>query len=355
MDENWKVLSSLFPLGWKQMAQRCGAVERLRGFRSSEVLLRMILLHVGKGYSLRETTVQAKLAHWADISDVALFKRLRQSEEWLRSLCVGLLKESKCLPVKHTALALIRVVDGTVVKEPGKTGSQWRILYSLRLPSLACDFFELTATMGEGCGESLNRLPVTSHELIMADAGYCSVAGIDSVHQRGADVLVRINPQSFVAFSPQGTRFALAARLRSLSESGQIGEWPVVLHGPHSSLSGRVCAVRKSEHAIRLAHRRLHRRSSKKQMLTRPLTLEFAKYVLVFTTRPIGSAKEVLQLYRMRWQVELAFKRLKTIAQLGHLPKHDEKSSRAWLYGKLFVALLVQKAICIGHDISPSR
>ena len=64
-------------------------------------------------------------------------------------------KESECLPVKHTALALIRVVDGTVVKEPGKTGSRWRILYSLRLPSLACDFFELTATMGEGCGESL--------------------------------------------------------------------------------------------------------------------------------------------------------------------------------------------------------
>src|SRR5258705_3600556 len=126
MDKDWKVLSSLFPLGWKQMAQRCGAVERLRGFRSSEVLLRMILLHMGKGYSLRETTVQAKLANWADISDVALFKRLRQSEEWLRSLCVGLLKESNGLPVKHTALALIRVVDGTVGKGTGKTGSQWR-------------------------------------------------------------------------------------------------------------------------------------------------------------------------------------------------------------------------------------
>ena len=246
----------------------------------------------------------------------------------MRSLCVGLLKENNGSPVKQTALTPIRVVDGTVVKEPGKTGSQWRILYSLSLPNLACDFFDLTATMGEGSGESLNRLPVTSHELIMADAGYCSVARIDSVHQMGADVLVRINPQSFVAFSPQGTRFALTARLRSLSESGQIGQWPVVLHGPRSSLSGRVCAVRKSEQAIRLAHRRLHRRSSKKQMRTRPVTLEFAKYVPVFTTRPIGSAGEILRLYRMRWQVELAFKRLKTIAQLGHLPNSPWCKSR---------------------------
>jgi hypothetical protein len=85
MEENWRVLSSLFPVGWQQMARPCGAIERLRGFRSSDVLLRMILLHVAKGYSLRETSVQAKLANWADISDVALLKRLRQSEEWLRS------------------------------------------------------------------------------------------------------------------------------------------------------------------------------------------------------------------------------------------------------------------------------
>jgi hypothetical protein len=354
MEENWRILSSLFPVGWQQMARQCGAIERLRGFPSSEVLLRMILLHVGKGYSLRETTVHAKLANWADISDVALLKRLRQSEEWLRSLCMELLKENGGLLLKQTAFAPIRVVDGTVVKESGRTGSQWRILYTLRLPSLVCDFFDVTATVGKGSGESLNRLPVVPHELILADAGYCSVAGIEYVHHRGADVLVRINPQSFVAFSPQGARVALKTRLQGLSRPGQIGQWPVVLHGPHSSFSGRVCAVRKSELAIRLAHRRLHRRSSKKQMRTRPETLEFAKYVLVFTTRSAGSAEEILHLYRMRWQIELAFKRLKSLVQLGHLPKHDGFSSRAWLYGKLFVALLTQKVIRIGRDISPS-
>jgi len=89
-------------------------------------------------------------------------------------------------------------------------------------------------------------------------------------------------------------------------------------------------------------------------MCTRPETLEFAKYVLVFTTRSVGSAEEILQLYRMRWQIELAYKRLKSLAQLGHPPKHDGQSSRAGLYGKLFVVLLAQKAIRVGRDISPS-
>ena len=97
----------------------------------------------------------------------------------------------------------------------------------------------------------------------------------------------------------------------------------------------------------------MHRKASKKQMSTRPGTLEFAKYVLVFTTRSSGSAAEVLELYRMRWQIELVFKRLKSLAQLGHVPKYDDRSSRAWVYGKLLVALLTQKLIRIGRTISP--
>jgi hypothetical protein len=52
-EENWKVLASLFPTGWQQTAWQSGAIERLRGFPSSDVLLRMLLLHVARGYSLR--------------------------------------------------------------------------------------------------------------------------------------------------------------------------------------------------------------------------------------------------------------------------------------------------------------
>jgi hypothetical protein len=90
-------------------------------------------------------------------------------------------------------------------------------------------------------------------------------------------------------------------------------------------------------------------------MRTKPETLEFAKYVLIFTTRSMDTAEQTIDFYRMRWQIELAFKRLKSLARLGHLPKHDERSSQAWLYGKLFVALLAQKTIRSGRDISPAR
>jgi hypothetical protein len=72
---------------------------------------------------------------------------------------------------------------------------------------------------------------VGPHELILADAGYCSVGGIEYVQRSGADVLVRVNPQSFVAYSADGRRISLLPRLRTLFKVGQFGEWRVVLHG----------------------------------------------------------------------------------------------------------------------------
>ncbi len=174
---SWK-LASLFPAGWQQVAWQSRAVERLRGFPSPDVLLRMLLLHVARGYTLRETVVRAQLANWADIPDVALLKRLRNSEEGLRLLSIELLRENVAYRLEEAISRTIRIVDGTIVREPDKTRSQWRILYSIRRPSLVCDFFKVTATIGEGSGESFNRLPVGPHELILADARYCSIAGL---------------------------------------------------------------------------------------------------------------------------------------------------------------------------------
>ena len=86
-EEDWQVLASLFPAGWQQQAKQTGAIERQRGITAPDSLLRLFLLHVARGYSLRETAVRAKEGGVATISDVGLLKRLRRSEEWLHWLC----------------------------------------------------------------------------------------------------------------------------------------------------------------------------------------------------------------------------------------------------------------------------
>lgn len=113
--------------------------------------------------------------------------------------------------------------------------------------------------------------------------------------------------------------------------------------------------IRKSRPAIELALKKLRRRASRQGRKLEPETLIYAQYVMVLTTFPESEfpAEAVLEHYRFRWQVELVFKRLKQIAQLGHLPKSDEQSSQAWLYGKLFVALLTNKLVERARAFSP--
>jgi hypothetical protein len=110
------------------MAWQSGATKRSRGFPSFDVLLRMLMLDIARGYPLRETVLRAKPTNWTDISDVALLKRLGSSVEWLRFLCVELLRENVGYQLEKGVIRTVGIVDGMIVKEPGKTGSQWRIL-----------------------------------------------------------------------------------------------------------------------------------------------------------------------------------------------------------------------------------
>ena len=354
-DESWELLLSLLPWGWEQQAVLCGAVERLRGFRSTGELLRVLLMHVGKGYSLRETAVRARRSGLADVSDVALLQRLRKVQRWWRYLCSALLQESGWSVGADPRHWNLRAVDGTLVQEPGRTGTQWRIHYSLRLPSLECDSFEISAARGAGTGEKLERLAVAPGDLILADRGFCRPAGVAAVARHDAALIVRLHSSSLPLYHADGRRCVVLEQIRQLTEPGQIGEWNVQVRSAEGAIEGRLCALRKSEQDAARAERRVVRKSQKNGSAIRPATLEFACYVLVFTTVPASdfNAAEVLELYRSRWQIELAFKRLKSLAQLGHLPKHDEDAARAWLYGKLLLALLSQKLARLGRDFSP--
>jgi hypothetical protein len=355
LSEDWRVLLGMFPAGWEELGRSTGAVSRLRGFNSLNDLFRTLLLHVGCGWSLRETAVQAKLAGIADVSDVTLLNRLRGAEDWLRQLCRQLWKDNGVSLEPALKGRPIRVVDATVVREPGKTGGQWRIHYSIRLPSLECDHFELTPVQGKHNGERLGRFEFQAGELVLADAGYSHPPGIAAVAGRGADVCVRLNRWSLPLLDEKGRPFPLQKKIKSMRKAGEVAEWRVWARCGTQRIAGRLCGIRKSEDAIQRAHRKLTRRQQRGLGKITPEKLEYARYVLVFTTLTAGqaTARQVLECYRLRWQIELTFKRLKSVAQLGHVPKQDDQSSRAWLYGKLFVALLSQKLARIGSAVSP--
>lgn len=354
-DEDWKLLVSFLPRDWKELAQTARAMKGLRQDKSEENYLRVLLMHLGCGLSMRETVVRAQEANLADLSDVALLKRLRKSQEWLYQLCRALFEERGIRP-KVASSHELRLIDATEVKEPGKTGSLWRIHYSLRWPSLKCDFFKLTATEGKGTGESLQQFPLEAGDYVIADRGYCHASGIHHAALRKAFVAVRLNPDGIILNTPQGDEFALLNQLKSVPQTGQVAVWNVMIpYEDKAPVAARVCVIRKTKAAIALAQKKLRRKASKQGSELRPQTLIYAEYVMVLATFPPGQfpAALILQWYRFRWQIELVFKRFKQIAQLGHLPKEDPQSAKAWLYGKLLVALLTDKLIQQARALSP--
>ena len=351
-EDDWKVLTSFLPAHWELEAKRLGALRRCRKFADADALLRTLLIHLAEGCSLRETAVRARKGGIASVSDVALLKRLKRSGEWFRWMAMGLMqawieKQPSSVFGDHVRL---RIVDGSNVQEPGSTGSSWRIHYSIRLPSLQCDEVYVTEPK---VGESFTNFGVRAGDVFLGDRGYAHRRGIAHVVGGGGDVLVRINLTNVPLENPDGSCFALLQQLRTLQRT-QLGDWPVWVRFEDERMEGRLCALKKDQRSAERARKKVLKENGRKGQV-KPETLEAAGYIFVFTTldRDAFAPTAILEIYRGRWQVELVFKRLKSIISLGHLKKIDPESAQAWIHGKLVVAFLIEALLVAGERFFP--
>jgi hypothetical protein len=357
MNQDWQLLTTFFPAKWQELAIQAQVTKGSRKNKPVEDLLRVILMHVACGYSLRETVARAQKAGLANMSDVALLKRLRKCKEWLYNLCLELFIEFGITMNGVNNTANFRLFDATHVKEPGKTGSQWRIHYSFQVPNMQCDFFKITKTKGADVGEDLRQFPIEAGDYIIVDRGYSRASGIAYIVDKGAFVSVRVNTVALMLIDPaDDEKFALVAKLQTITVSLQVGSWNVNTVTPEErKIKGRICAIRKTPEAIEKAHKNAKLEAARKGRKVREDTLFFAEYVIIFSTFPeeTFTPEKILEWYRIRWQIELVFKRFKQITHMGHLPKYHDESAQAWLYGKLFIALVTEKIMRNSQAISP--
>jgi len=349
LDEDWVVVESLLPRGWEEAARRTGALRRERGFDGPGTLLRVLLMHLVDGCSLRETAARARAGGLAQVSDVALLNRLRGCGEWFRWMGEQISRHLSNNSVEVIAGRRVHLADATVVCEPGATGSTWRLHYLIDLTTLACEHVEVTSPK---VGESLTLFDVKKGDVLMADRGLASRRGIRHVVDRGGDVVVRTNLTNVPLENADGSGFKLLTRLRKLLV-GHAAAWPAVMRDERGTVPVRVCGIKKSAEQTRQAQERIRQQAIRKGKETQAQTLEMAGYVVVLTTLEDVKPEAILELYRYRWQIELAFKRLKSLLQLGHLKKTDPPGAKAWLQGKLFVAALIELLIATGERFSP--
>jgi len=348
----WEILRGWLPEDLDERARAHGFFQRARGLTDAERWLRLLLMHVAGGLSLEQAALRARELGLAEVSAVAMFKRLRKADAWLQDLCGHLLREQqrRLGPCAWPQQYRVRAIDATDIQEPGSTGSAWRIHYSIRLPQLLCDHYELADATG---GEKLGRFRFSPDELILADRGYSHRAGAALVLDGGAALLLRWNPAIFPVESVQGRPFDVLARLRRLPARG-VGEWPIQFRHGGKTYRLRLCAIRKNRVAAERAHRKALRKAQRNGTTAQPESLELTAYILVLTSLPAAfSARDVLEFYRCRWQVELAFKRLKSLLGAGHVPKSDDRSARAWMQAKLLTALLLERLLLEAKVFSP--
>ena len=354
--EDWEIINSFLPKHWQWQARACGAVNRMRGARDFASLFKLLMLHISGSLSIEQTCVRARELGIARVSAMAFYKRLRKAGGWFAWMCEAMIKQHQGGAFLQGALKGRRVlaVDGSDITEPGAKGSGYRLHYAVQLPQLRCVHAQFTT---QEVAESVEVFPVKAGDVVMADRAYAKRRQLAWLIERGADAIMRMSPTLLPVEGQndsEGIAFDWLKHLRKL-KGCKAREWKVRFTHEGRTYALRVCAVRKSVTAYEKCLEAIEREARKKKREVRPETLEYAKYVIVLTTLETGElgTAQVLEVYRSRWQVELAFKRLKSLLDAGSVPKSDEASALAWMQGKMLEALLVEKLLGEAGAFSP--
>ena len=337
---DWPSLLSALPsdLDLTALARSKKAIVRCRRVADGETLLRLALWYGPCGMSLRSASAFSTGTEAAVLSDVALFKRLAGAGDWLEAVAAALLAEK--LSDEAGPPRPIVIVDGTSIGAPGGNGSDW-VLHGRCDPETGFNGFELTDQHG---GETLTRHTFRAGDIVLADRGYAHIKGLRHVLDQGADFIVRTGWKKLALRDEEGGKFDPLALFKGL-QPGQTADVAITIATPDKPLPVRLVVFAKDEAAVQAEVRRVNRKAARNQCQVDPRSQMAARYVMVVTSLDPQTypAEKILALYRRRWQVEIAFKRLKSLIHMDRLPAKNKGLARTWLYAHLVFALLLDK------------
>lgn len=339
---DWTTIQSYLPADYRQLADEHKQVQTQFGnakIRTADDLLRLALLHVGADLPLRQTVVLMAEGGGPAVSHVRLHKKMFRAMPYFRALVRSMVNTTPADPERWAGYEVV-TVDASSVCGPGADNADARLHVQMRVTDL--DFLSVRVE-GLEIGESFKRFSWKPGQLAVGDRGYCQPPGIGWVTAQGADVLVRVNRQALPMSDPSGERIDLMQWLRGL-KGHHASEREVVIRDKEQQreIRGRLVAMRLPVAQAEKARARLKRELGGK---VSDLDREAAAYVVLFTTVPRArlDTERCLELYRLRWQIELLFKRWKSLCGFDRLPNYLDETITSWLYAKVLLALLMQR------------
>jgi DDE family transposase len=326
-------------------ARETKAFLRRREIATPVDLLRLILAYCLDERGLRLTAAWAAAVGLVDISNVAVFYRLRRCGDWLAFLVGQAL--TAAAPEK-TRGRLIRIIDATTVPKAGPAARQesklWRIHSAFDLPHERFGHFELT---DEGAGETLDRIPVVKGEIRIGDRAYLQPPRMAAVLEAGADFVIRAGWKCARWLDAGGEPLDLIAELRNAEARGLLDRPIWIARKKAAPLALRLVAIKKPPTAAAEARRKARRAAQREGNQISSKTLMAADWVIIITSLSADefTTEEVLALYRLRWRIELGFKRLKSLIGLRAPPGADERSAKPYLLAHLLIILLLEPLV----------
>ena len=352
---DWKTVISFLPADYEALAQEHKQLRTQFGnakITTADVLLRFIFVHTGADLGLRQTVALIAAADGPSLSPMRLHMKMRQAAPYLQALVTRMTEgREDGTPERWGGYEMVGV-DATTVSSPGSDGINARVHAVLRLSDLALPFVQITDSSG---GETFKRFGWSAGQLVIADRGYSNTPGVAWVVDQGADVLVRVNRGAMPIHDSDGKVIDVLAWLRSLTGHRAIQK-RVHLESRESratrAIEGRLVGFRLPEKEAADARARV---VSEHGSATTAEQLEAAGYVALFTTAPAErlSAARCVEAYRLRWQIELQFKRWKSLCNFDRLPNYRDDTVRAWLTAKVLLGLVLDRIGSVGTELSP--
>jgi Transposase DDE domain len=350
--DSWSAVATRLPpdLDLDALARRTGAIRRCRedSVCDAATLVQLTLARGPGGKSLKETAAWAHLSGVAELTAQSLNERLHRSVAFLAGILHHLLAGRPTGRAVLWSGRCVHIADGSSLSQPGSTGTDWRLHGVYDLGSGGFAHLEITDQRG---AESVLRCGPPGNEVCIADRNYAKArdlrAWLDQAKDGERDFIVRVGWRALSLHDADGHPFSLIRQLQAWPAGTELKEWQLTAQAGTAKqprgLPLRLIAVPLPADKRGIAQRKLHRRASKSCKPLDPRSLVAAGFLVLATSLPSDiPAAEIVAVYRLRWQIELAFKRLKSLLHIDRLPTRTEAGSLSWLYAHLIVLLLTE-------------
>ena len=320
----------------ERIAREVRSFQRPREVESASELLQLLMLWSVAGCSLRETALIAEEAGLASISNVGLLKRFVRCGPLVDALLGRLLLAGERWAAPGHR---VRLIDATTIRGPGSRGTDYRVHVGFDLTSSTIDQLEITDAKG---GETFRRFSFAAGEIVIGDRGYAHRAGIQAIRDAEAFFIVRLPYQSVPLEQADGSKVDVLELVRSTPEAtpGERCVWVPTDDG--TRVACRLITIRKTEVAAARARRTMTAEAKKKGRQPSLGALELAGHVCLLTNLPTSfPAEQGLSLYRLRWQIEMKFKTVKGIIDLGAVPTKTPELAKTYIGTKLIATLVI--------------